>query len=70
MQKADGQKADMSKSRSVKNPIFCPNGAENVVDERLTRGFPRHFMRILYHIPYHGQKSDIISYPISFLEKK
>jgi hypothetical protein len=23
------------------------------------------FLRILYHIPYHGQKSDIISYPIS-----
>jgi hypothetical protein len=22
-------------------------------------------LRILYHIPYHGQKSDIISYPIS-----
>jgi hypothetical protein len=27
------------------------------------------FLRILYHIPYHGQKSDIISYPISQLKK-
>jgi hypothetical protein len=27
------------------------------------------FLRILYHIPYHGQKSDIISYPISRLKK-
>jgi hypothetical protein len=35
--------------------------------------FVRHwtypFLRILYHIPYHGQKSDIISYPISRLKK-
>jgi hypothetical protein len=27
------------------------------------------FLRILYHIPYHGQKSDIIPYPISRLKK-
>jgi hypothetical protein len=27
------------------------------------------FLRILYHIPYHGQESDIISYPISRLKK-
>jgi hypothetical protein len=27
------------------------------------------FLRILYHILYHGQKSDIISYPISRLKK-
>jgi hypothetical protein len=27
------------------------------------------FLRILYHIPYHGQKSDIISYPLSQLKK-
>jgi hypothetical protein len=26
-------------------------------------------LRILYHIPYHGQKSDIISYPITRLKK-
>jgi hypothetical protein len=27
------------------------------------------FLRILYHIPYHGPKSDVISYPISRLKQ-
>jgi hypothetical protein len=28
------------------------------------------FLRILYHIAYHGQKSDIISYPIGYITAK
>jgi hypothetical protein len=42
-------------------PNFCdPHHAEGLAD-------PGHilFLRILYHIPYHGQKNDIISYHIS-----
>jgi hypothetical protein len=57
--------------RSCQSFIFKAAKALLTISHKPTsRHWTYPFLRISYHILYHGQKSDIISYPISWLKKR